>query len=250
MPQVNVFARLDNEYYQLTGAEKKVADYVVSHEKQTQYMSISELAEECGVAEATISRFCRRMGYKGYSAFKLAVANSTVIPERVSPIQEMDLEEGEISPCQRLYNADVAAIAQTRKLIRPEEIARAVDLMMGAGKVLCMGQGGSMIMAQEAAHLFSTVRPNFYPICDAHMQAIWTAQLAPGDVVLYFSYSGATRDLVEVLAQAKGRGARCILISRFPKSPGAPMRFQVGPPPAGNGGGADGSALSAGRALP
>ena len=86
MPQVNVFARLDNEYYQLTGAEKKVADYVVSHEKQTQYMSISELAEECGVAEATISRFCRRMGYKGYSAFKLAVANSTVIPERVSPI--------------------------------------------------------------------------------------------------------------------------------------------------------------------
>ena len=30
MPQVNVFARLDNEYYQLTGAEKKVADYVVS----------------------------------------------------------------------------------------------------------------------------------------------------------------------------------------------------------------------------
>ena len=221
MPQVNVFARLDNEYYQLTGAEKKVADYVVSHEKQTQYMSISELAEECGVAEATISRFCRRMGYKGYSAFKLAVANSTVIPERVSPIPEMDLEEGEISLCQRLYNEDVAAIAQTRKLIRPEEIARAVDLMAEAGKVLCMGQGGSMIMAQEAAHLFSTVRPNFYPICDAHMQAIWTAQLVPEDAVRYFSYSGATRDLVEVLAQAKGRGARCILISRFPKSPGS-----------------------------
>ena len=69
----NVFAQLDNEYYQLTSAEKRVADYIVAHQSQTQYMSISELAEKCNVAEATISRFCRRMGYKGYSAFKLAV---------------------------------------------------------------------------------------------------------------------------------------------------------------------------------
>ena len=39
-------------------------------------MSISELAEACTVAEATISRFCRRLGYKGYNAFKLAIANA------------------------------------------------------------------------------------------------------------------------------------------------------------------------------
>ena len=40
----NVFAQLDNEYYQLTSAEKRVADYIVAHQSQTQYMSISELA--------------------------------------------------------------------------------------------------------------------------------------------------------------------------------------------------------------
>ena len=62
MPFSNIFAQLDNEYYQLTSAEKRVADYVVAHQRQTQYMSISELAENCNVAEATISRFCRRMG--------------------------------------------------------------------------------------------------------------------------------------------------------------------------------------------
>ena len=49
-----------------------MADYVVLHQRETQFMSISELAEACGVAEATVSRFCQRLGYKGYSAFKLA----------------------------------------------------------------------------------------------------------------------------------------------------------------------------------
>ena len=74
MPFGNVFEKINSEYYQLTSAEKKVADYAVIHQQKTQFMSISELAEEAGVAEATISRFCKRLGYKGYSAFKLAVA--------------------------------------------------------------------------------------------------------------------------------------------------------------------------------
>ena len=221
MSQGNVFARLDNEYYQLTGAEKKVADYVVGHEKQTQFMSISELAEECGVAEATISRFCRRMGYKGYSAFNLAVANSTAGSGPGEPDRGGETPpEGE-GPYQTLYDADIAAIAQTRKLIRPKTMARAAKLLHGSGKVLCMGQGGSMIMAQEAAHLFSNTCPNFFPVSDAHMQAIATAQLTERDAILYFSYSGATRDVVETLKRAKERGAGVVLVTLFPKSPAA-----------------------------
>ena len=71
MPFGNVFEKINSEYYQLTGAEKRVADYVVAHQQKTQFMSISELSEECGVAEATISRFCRRLDYKGYNACQL-----------------------------------------------------------------------------------------------------------------------------------------------------------------------------------
>ena len=53
----NVIERISAEYYQLTASERKVADYVTDHQRDTQIMSISELAEACGVAEATISRF-------------------------------------------------------------------------------------------------------------------------------------------------------------------------------------------------
>ena len=64
MPLSNVFEKINTEYYELTSAEKKVADYAVIHQQRTQFMSISELAEEAGVAEATISRFCRRLGLR------------------------------------------------------------------------------------------------------------------------------------------------------------------------------------------
>ena len=222
MPFSNVFAQLDNEYYQLTSAEKRVADYVVAHQKQTQYMSISELAEKCNVAEATISRFCRRMGYKGYSAFKLAVANS-VTGQAAAGSGEEGVQGASLyaGPYGEILQMDIDAMVQTARLARPEQIRRAAKMLLEADKVLCMGQGGSMIMAKEAAHLFSTVRPGFFPVNDSHLQAISCAQLTRRDVVFYFSYSGSTRDLSDALRLARERQAGVILITRFPKSPGA-----------------------------
>ena len=77
MPFGNVFEKINSEYYQLTSAEKKVADYAVIHQQKTQFMSISELAEEAGVAEATISRFCKRLGYKGSVSYTHLRAHET-----------------------------------------------------------------------------------------------------------------------------------------------------------------------------
>lgn len=230
MPETDIFERISNAYYHLTAAEKKVADYVVIRQRDTQYMSISELAEACGVAEATISRFTKRLGCKGYNAFKLAVANS--IAGRSAGVGnplsgEVRAEDSVADMCQKLFAAELDAMEQTMALLRPEAVSAAGDLLEKAHKVLCMGQGGSMVMAQEAAHLFSTAFSKYFPICDSHMQTIAAAQLEPGDVVLYISYSGATRDLLDIARLARERGAELILITRFPKSPGASLASVV-----------------------
>ena len=228
MPEINAFEKISSAYYSLTAAEKKVADYVIIHQQESQYMSISELAEACGVAEATISRFARRLNYKGYNAFKLAVAHSTAGRSAGNPLSGQVLAEDGVSDvCQKLFTANVDAMEQTLSLLRPEDVTAAGDLLERADKVLCMGQGGSMVMAQEAAHLFSTAFGKYFAVTDSHMQAIAAAQLGPRDVILYFSYSGATRDMVENCLLARERGARVVLVTRFPKSPGAALASVV-----------------------
>ena len=225
MPYGDVFTRINREYYQLTSAEKKIADYMLLQRQECQYMSISEMAEVAEVAEATVSRFCRRLGYKGYSAFKLAVAGSAGGGQRpISPLYgEVQQEDSLGDMCQKIYAADVDAVTQTMALLNPAAITAAADILLAADRVLCMGLGGSMILAREAAHLFSTALPNFYPVDDSHFQAIRAALLTPGDAVMYFSYSGSTRDMVDLMKIARERGAKIILITRFPKSPGAAL---------------------------
>ena len=50
------------------------------------------------------------------------------------------------------------------------------------------------------------------------MQAMAAALSTPDDVILFFSYSGSTRDMEEVLKLAEENKVRIILITHFKKS--------------------------------
>lgn len=223
MPEDSTINRITDIYYQLTASEKKLANYVVANGTKAQRMSISELAKECGVAEATISRFCRKLSYPGFGAFKLALAGASERPAP-SPLNgKIQPEDSIADMCLKLAGANIEAITETQNLIRPESIQAAADAIMTADKVICMGQGGSMLMAQETAHLFSTAFSGFFPVADSHMQAITVSQLTEQDMILYFSYSGSTKELLDLLRIAHSRGVKSLLITRYPNSPGAAL---------------------------
>lgn len=219
----DILELISNNYYEFTASEKKTADYVMTHRVEAQSLSISELAEKSDVAEATISRFCRHLGYSGYNAFKLAIAKSAAgTREDLSPLAGEVKEDDNFSDMTRkVYTADIASMTQTFELISEERIIAAADILCAAKTVYCMGQGGSMLLAQDAAHLFSTAGYKFFSIADSHLQAMAASNMGPDDAVLFFSYSGATKDMMHTIEILRRRGAKVVLITRYPQSPGA-----------------------------
>lgn len=217
----DILERIRASYYQLTAAERRVADFVLLQYAQVQFMSITQLAEECGVAEATVSRFCRSMKLKGFNAFKIELARrsvSTVAPQH-KPVS-MDTLAGRVQESGRML---VDAVHQTMDLMDLKLVTRAVELIEEAPAVVCIGSGGSMLMAQECAHQFSTVSSKFTAVYDSHMQISAVATMDPKGVILLFSYSGATTGGLQILELAKQRGIKTILVTRFQKSPAAKL---------------------------
>lgn len=213
----NIFETISSQYFQLTNSEKKVADYVLRHRIDVQYMSISELAEECTVADATISRFCRRLGLTGYNAFKLELAKASMTRDShradAAILQE---SSGFHAMCKKLLGENVAVLEQTIQLLDPRQVSRAVDLLRRSRRVVCMGQGSSMVLSEEAWTLFSTVSPKFLFVPDSHLQMNTLALMDPDELVLFFSYSGSTRDFQDLLEVARQRQVKVVLVSRFP----------------------------------
>ena len=220
---MNILDRIHASYYQLAAAERRVADYVLSQYRQVQFMSITQLAEECGAADATVSRFCRSLKLKGFNAFKLElakyVASASAEGLRARPTPT-DTPEGRCAEAGRLSQE---AIDQTIALVRMEDVTKTVELFEDAGRIFCMGAGGSMLLANECSHLFSTVCNKFSAVWDSHIQMSTTATMNTRDVIVLFSYSGATGNAMEVLGLAKQRGIRTVLITRYPKSPAATL---------------------------
>ena len=222
-PSENVFELISSNYYDLTASEKKIADFITADPELVQQLGISDLAESCGTAMATVSRFSRKLGFDGFNAMRIAIAHAVS-----SKTGSVDLLTGKITmddsfedECRKIHGADHAVITQTFELINPEAYNAAIELLLKAKKVVCMGQGGSVIIAMEAAHLFSTVSGKFICVQDSHMQVITISNMDENDVLMYFSYSGSVRDMMENFSLAASRGVKTILFTRFPKSPGA-----------------------------
>lgn len=221
MIREDVLSSMSNQYNQLTKSGKKVANYIFDHKVETQYMSITSLAEECSVAEATIFRFCRILGFTGYNDFKLALAKSIGNETAAADLGKVLPQDSILGICQKLYAANVASITETMDFLDEKAVVLAVDLFLKSDHVYCFGQGGSLIMAMEAWGRFITVSSRFLCIQDSHMQAMAASLASPNDVVLFFSYSGATKDMLDVFHALKERECKIVLITHFAKSPGA-----------------------------
>ena len=221
----DIFTALIHSYNTLTRSETKVADYILRHKQEIHLQSISELAQRCSVSEATISRFCHSVGCASFNEFKLAVVQAISASENMdmgTDLYSSILPDDSIEQkCRKLCNVSTDALHQTLSELDVDIIDKVVDMLSRAGSVYCFGQGNSSIVAEDAWGRFSCVSPKFHYIANANLQATTAELLGKNDVVLYFSFSGAVRELTEMGKILQNREAKLILVTRFPNSPGA-----------------------------
>ncbi len=223
----DIFSVLIHSYHNLTKSETKVADYVLRHKHQVHTQSISELASSCKVSEATISRFCHSVGCNSFNEFKLTIVQSISSSDssgKNSELYSTLLPSDTIEQkCMKLCSVSTDALQQTLNKLDFKKMEEAVTLFTQARSVYCFGQGNSSIVAEDAWGRFSCVSSKFHFISNANLQATTVQLLGKDDVVLYFSFSGSVRELIEVGEILKKREAKLVLVSRFPNSPGAAL---------------------------
>ena len=199
-----------------------MADYLLQHADEAQYLSISSLARECNVAEATVFRFCRALGFDGYHEMRIALAQANATGTMSS---QRELQPG--ASTETLFAHASArlftAINGTQNALSAEAVDEAARMLREAKQVFCFGQGGSMLLANDICARFASLSTKFRTSGDSHLQLLTASLMNEADVVLFVSYSGATRDMMETLRTAKAAGAKIILLTHYEDSPGASL---------------------------
>lgn len=226
----SLIRQIEEAYDGFTPSFRKVADYLLANSVDAQYLSISDLADTCGVGKATVSRFCDALGFDGYGSLKLALARLSTRPSYGtirSITDEAPTLDSHVAMGRSLLETNVAAMEETLRMIGWDALTRSATLMHEARDVFCLGHGGCHMVAADAWSHFITLSPKFRCVEDSHCQIMSASLMDEHTAVLFLSYLGVTRDATDVLSHAHARGAKVILVTRYPNSPAAEYADEV-----------------------
>lgn len=214
----NSIAMIHSILPSLSKAEQKVATAVLDNPSNTVYSSVTDLAEQAGVGETTVIRFCRKLGYRGFQEFKLSVAQDLVSPNQqvYGKIEQSDTVD---VMCRKITMFNTQALEDTISLLQEKELQKATDALIRSKRHYFFGVGSSGITAQDAQYRFMRLGFDTHFASDAHIIAMNCAMANSEDVVLGISTSGSTKDLVDALRIAKENGAFVICLTNHARSP-------------------------------
>jgi DNA-binding MurR/RpiR family transcriptional regulator len=202
----------------LSRAEQRVARCILEDPIEAIRFSITELAERASVGEATVSRFCRRLGLSGFLDLKISIA-SELSPAGTAPDTSVAEDDRPLNWIRASSRRSAEMIERTARLIDPDSVERAIRALAKARKVDVYGQGASAVTALDAQHGFIRLGMVAHAPLDSHTQAMSASLLGRGDVSLAFSHSGSTRDVVGNQQLARDNGAETICVTSSARSP-------------------------------
>ncbi|MDF2564475.1 MAG: Sialic acid utilization regulator, RpiR family [Massilibacillus sp.] len=216
--EMQVINQIFATYNDLYDAEKKVADYVVENQETVIEMTVSELASESQTSEATIIRFCKKCGCKGFHHMKIKMAKEMLDKGNQTISSELNIHKMRQSLNNILANK-IQELHQTISHINEVDFKEILDAIIRAKTVLFAAMGNTIPIAIDGSYKFNQIG------IAAVSSTIWETQLAfshtlqEGDVVIAISASGASKYLVELAKVASEKGAKVIAITNNSNSP-------------------------------
>ncbi|WP_344857276.1 MurR/RpiR family transcriptional regulator [Planomonospora alba] len=220
---MDLLGRIRAEQPELPEALRRVAELILSSPGEAARSTIIDLAERSGTSTATVTRFCRALGFGGYAELRVALATEqgraaqqtweTDIGQEILPGDGLERVLGVVS------GNDIRLIQETAAQLDLATVEKAASAIAQAGRVLLFGVSSSAAVASEMEYRLQRIRIPTWSRSDAHSALTDAALLTEGDVAVGISHSGRTREVIEVLAEAGSHGAVTVAVTSHPRSP-------------------------------
>jgi DNA-binding MurR/RpiR family transcriptional regulator len=188
--------RIKHHYHMLSNSEKRIADYILEYHKSLGNITAQSLADATETSPATIIRFCRSVGFKGFVDFKLYLRHEFISPGanwlNISPDESVSIIK------QKLFGYNKNIMDQTMSMIDDEALEQAIDLFDTAPMIAIVGEGGSGSAARATFDAFLQIGMPCIYLDDPVFQILAVARLPKGSIVCLINHSGQSKNIVDV----------------------------------------------------
>ena len=218
----SVIGVICSSYDSFFDSEKKIANCIMERKREVVDMTVAELAQASGASDASVSRFCRRCGFKGFHQLKMTLARE--LSEESQASVGNDISRRDIGQSlQNILANKTEEIRQTVAMMDPENLDRILDIIQKARMVQLVAVGNTIPVALDAAFKFNQLGIPAATGTILETQTAYAFNLGKKDVIIAISNSGVSRRLIRILEGASGNGVKVISITNNPESPVAKL---------------------------
>lgn len=207
-------ARLPN----LTRTAQAVANTILADPPAVIHMTVTDIAEASDTSLASVVRFCKDMGYKGFADLKINLARHT-LPEQQTVHEDVNATDSPNTVLQKIVRSTADAVNTALATVDSTSFDQAVGVLASTRRLLIVGVGTSWPIVQDAGYRFRTAGLLTEAPIDSHGQHVSASLLTDEDTCLAISHTGQTRETIMALTAAKKAGARTITLTSFYRSP-------------------------------
>jgi len=216
----SVLVRIRDHLPEFTGALHRVAEHVLGDPAAAARATIVELAERSGTSPATVTRFCRALGFAGYADLRLAIAGEAGwAVDGIDAGREIGPGDPLGTVLQQIMADDTGAMRDTACRLDLRTVAAAADAITAARRVDIYGASSSALVAGELQFSLHRIGVAAWSWRDVHDGLASAATLGPQDVAIGVSHTGESRATIEILAEAGSHGATTVALTSFSRSP-------------------------------
>jgi DNA-binding MurR/RpiR family transcriptional regulator len=199
-------------------AMSKIADVVTVHPAAPVELTITELADRAGTSPATVTRFCRAIGFDGYTQFRVGVA-SEIGRGDANESWHADIgeefgstdEPGKV--LQTLVALHVDSLESTAARLDLDSVMQVANAVAVSRHVDIYGVGGSGVIAREFQGRLYRIGVNAHAWSDVHEGLTSAVMQDARSVAVGVSSTGRTDETVQMLSQAGAAGAFTVAIT-------------------------------------
>jgi DNA-binding MurR/RpiR family transcriptional regulator len=200
----------------LTRSQRKLLEYILSHDDESIFLNVGDLAQKVDISEATVVRLSKALGFKGFPEFqrelRLLFRNKLTTTARLQKTIEKVTTEGDI--LTKVLQSDIRNIEETLQQVSIQEFKAFVKSIESAKRVIIVGLRSVHSLAVFFGVALEFLQKNVWVI-QPGIGDMWDRLmgLKKGDVVIGISFPRYTQQTVKVLHFAKQKGIKTLAIT-------------------------------------
>lgn len=201
---------IKNMSHEFTNTDKDIADYILRHPEELAKMTtISNFSTASKFSVGSIVRFCKKLGFEGFSEFKFFVVNNLLAVELNDDDSYLD----------SLVNTYISEIKTMASNLDTESVSKLAKAILESNRVLILGKNSSYVAAQQLQLRLIRNGHTSLVVDDELTMFNYIDILDQNDVVVLFSVGGlASSEYKKIITDFQNSKIPLFLITLDDKS--------------------------------